>query len=188
MCVTTRASLLQYNVWVYQSTLLKWNIGLELNVKCTHLGRTLSSKLWNICFIHAVKGVMSNLENNVCLSLGVSSLTLWEPGYDIFVLALRPKTSSCQLPYHRPSSSADYARELFNGSNGSASLVDYTRKKIFGWGVRIFCEWRHKWSSFRVILTHVARPKAQLLGQSVSLKFSLEIRLESESFEPLITF
>ena len=39
-----------------------------------------------------------------------------------------------------------------------------------------------------VILAHVAWPRAQLLGQSVSLKFSLETRLESESFEPLIDF
>ena len=43
-------------------------------------------------------------------------------------------------------------------------------------------------SSFRVILAHVAWPRAQPLGQSVSLKFSLETRLESESFEPLIDF
>ena len=41
------------------------------------------------------------------------------------------KNSSFQLPYQRPSSSANCARELFNGSNGSASLVDCTRKKIF---------------------------------------------------------
>jgi len=44
--------------------------------------------------------------------------TLWEPGYNIFVLWFRPKTSSCQLPYQRPSSCADCARELFKGSNG----------------------------------------------------------------------
>jgi len=43
-------------------------------------------------------------------------------------------------------------------------------------------------SSFRVILAHVAWRRAQPLGQSVSLKFSLETRLESESFEPLIDF
>ena len=41
------------------------------------------------------------------------------------------KNSSFRLPYQRPSSSADYARELFNGSNGLASLVDCTRKKFF---------------------------------------------------------
>ena len=37
-------------------------------------------------------------------------------------------------------------------------------------------------------MAHVTWPRAQLLGQSVSLKFSLETRLESESFEPLIDF
>ena len=89
---------------------------------------------------------------------------------------------------HCPSSSADCARELFKGSNGSANLVDCIRKKIFGWGVLIFCDWLHKWSSFGVILAHVVWPRAQPLGQSVLLKFSLETRLESESFEPLIDF
>jgi len=39
-----------------------------------------------------------------------------------------------------------------------------------------------------VILAHVTWPRAQPLGQSISLKFSLETRLESESFEPLIDF
>jgi len=37
-------------------------------------------------------------------------------------------------------------------------------------------------------MAHVAWPKAQQLGQSVSLKFSLETRLESDSFKPLIDF
>jgi len=98
------------------------------------------------------------------------------------------ENSSFRLPYQRPSSSADCARELLNGSNGSASLIDCTWKKNFAWEMRVFCEWRHKWNSFRVILAHVAWPRAQPLGQSVSLKFSLETRLESESFEPLIDF
>jgi len=96
------------------------------------------------------------------------------------------KNSSFWLPYQRPSSSVDCARELFKGSNGSASLLDCTRKKFFGWKVQIFCDWHHKWSSFRVILAHVAWPRAQPLSQSVSLKFSLETRLES--FEPVIDF
>jgi len=47
------------------------------------------------------------------------------------------KNSSFRLPYQRPSSSADCARELFNGL---ASLVDYTRKKFFWLGVWVFCE------------------------------------------------
>ena len=115
-------------------------------------------------------------------------LTLWERAYDIFVPRFRPKNSSFWLPYQRHSSTADCAKELFSGSNGLASLLDCTRKKFFGWGLRIFCEWCHKWSSFGVILAHVAWPRAQPLGQSISLKFSLETRLESRSFEPLIDF
>jgi len=59
------------------------------------------------------------------------TLTHIEPAYVIFVLRFRPKNSNFQLPYQRPSSSADCARELFNGSNGSGSLVDCTRKKNF---------------------------------------------------------
>jgi len=42
------------------------------------------------------------------------------------------------LPYQHPSSSANCARELFKGSNGSASLVDCTQKKFFGWGCGFF--------------------------------------------------
>jgi len=46
-----------------------------------------------------------------------------------------------------------------------------------------------KLSSFRVILAHVAWPRAQLLGQSVSLKLSLETSLESfESLNDFLTF
>ena len=62
------------------------------------------------------------------LSLPQQVLTLWEPGYDIFVLWNQLKTSSCQLPYQHPSSSADCARELFKGSNKLASLLVCTRK------------------------------------------------------------
>ena len=56
------------------------------------------------------------------------------------VLAIFAKNnSSFWLPYQRPSSSADCAGELFNGSNGSASLVDCTRKKkILPGGCRFF--------------------------------------------------
>jgi len=55
---------------------------------------------------------------------------LWEPGYDVFVLWHQPKTSSCQLSYQCHSSSANCARELFKGSNRSASLLVCTRKRI----------------------------------------------------------
>ena len=54
--------------------------------------------------------------------------------------------------------------------NTMRARVQYIRTSVSAW----------------VILAHVAWPRAQPLGQSVSLKFSLETRLESESFEPLI--
>jgi len=38
------------------------------------------------------------------------------------------------------------------------------------------------------IVAYATWPKGQLLDQSISLKFSLETRRESESFEPLIDF
>jgi len=60
--------------------------------------------------------------------LWVKFLTLWRlGGFGDF----RKTNSSFRLLYQRPSSSANCARELFNGSNGSASLVDCTRKKNF---------------------------------------------------------
>ena len=98
------------------------------------------------------------------------------------------KNSSFRLSYQSPSSSADCTRELFKGSNGLASLVDCTRIKFFCWGCGFFLTdvtSEVVLGSFWLIF---AWPGAQPLGQSVSLKFSLETRLESESFEPLIDF
>ena len=62
-------------------------------------------------------------------------LTLLEPpGFGDFC----KKNSSFWLPYQRPSSSNHCARELFSVSNGSASLVDCNRKKIFCLGGAVF--------------------------------------------------
>ena len=81
-----------------------------------------------------------------------------------------------------------WAIEQLSSAIGGGARAFFLPQKKFCLGVRFFCEWRHKWSSFRVIFAHVAWPRAQPLGQSVSLKFSLETRLESEYFEPLIDF
>jgi len=51
--------------------------------------------------------------------------------YSYFNFGLKKR--SFRLPYQRPSSSADCARELFKGSNGSASLVDCAPKNVLGW-------------------------------------------------------
>jgi len=79
---------------------------------------------------------------NLCSQQTIGVLTRWEPAYGTFVLRFRPKTSSRQLPYQCPSSSADCTRELVKGSNRSESLLGCTRKKFSGWGLRFFCEWR----------------------------------------------
>ena len=67
---------------------------------------------------------------------GSVSLTLLEPpGFGDFC---KKKNSSFQLPYQRPGSSAHCSRELFSSSNGSASLVNCIRKKIFCLGGAVF--------------------------------------------------
>jgi len=43
-------------------------------------------------------------------------------------------------------------------------------------------------SSLWATLVHVAWPKVKALGESILLKFSLETKLQSKSFEPLIDF
>jgi len=72
---------------------------------------------------------------------------------------------------------------VVEASKDAASLLVSTQKKIFGWGVRVACEWRHKWRTFRPpwpILPGIGR---QPLGGSISLKFLLETKLQSESFD-----
>jgi len=58
-------------------------------------------------------------------------------------------------------------------------------KKIFLLGVRVFCEWCHKWRTFRPPWPTLPGPRGQQLGGSISLKFLLETRLQSESLDTL---
>jgi len=67
-------------------------------------------------------------------------LTLLWLVYEYIVPGFQPKTSSFWLPYQRHSSSVDCAKELFMGSNGSASLLVCTRKKNFGLGLHFLYE------------------------------------------------
>jgi len=50
---------------------------------------------------------------------------------------------------------------------------------------RLFCEWRHKWWTFRPPWPTLPGPGCRLLGGSISLKFLLGTRLQSESFDTL---
>jgi len=65
------------------------------------------------------------------------------------------------------------------------SLLVYTQKNFLRWGLRFFCGWRHKWRTFGPPLPTLPGPGRQLLGGSILLKFLLEIRLQSESFDTL---
>jgi len=67
-------------------------------------------------------------------------------------------------------------------------VFESAMKEKFGFGFRVFCEWPHKWCRFLVILPHITLPRVQLLNGRISLKFLLETKLESMSFEPLIDF
>ena len=115
----------------------------------------------------------------ICIKF--SGLTLWEPGYDIFVLWNQPKTSSCQFPYQCYSSFTNCSRELFKGSNGSGSLLVCTWKKNFWLGFFVsYIISEVVFGLFWLMLRF--GPRAQPLSLSISLKFSSETRLESRFF------
>jgi len=73
--------------------------------------------------------------------------------------------------------------DLVKASKDATSLLVCTREKFFGWEVRISCEWCRKWRSFRPLWPTLPGP--QLLDGRILLKFLLEIRLQSESFDTL---
>jgi len=58
-------------------------------------------------------------------------------------------------------------------------------KKNFWLGVWIFCEWCHKWRTLRPPWPILPGPGSKPLDGSISLKFLLETRLQSESFDTL---
>jgi len=59
------------------------------------------------------------------------------------------------------------------------------KKHFFAWGVRVFCEWCHKWRTFWPPWPTLPDPGRQPLGGSISLKFLMETKLQSESFDTL---
>jgi len=52
-------------------------------------------------------------------------------------------------------------------------------------GCGFLCEWRHKWRTFRPPWPTLPCPGRKPLGGSISMKFLLETRLQSESFDTL---
>ena len=70
---------------------------------------------------------------------------------------------------------------LVKVSKDAASLLACTPRKCFRGAV--FCEWRHKWRTSQPPWPTLPRPGHQPLGGI--LKFSLETRLQFESFDTL---
>ena len=114
-------------------------------------------------------------------------LTLIEPVYDIFVLRFQPKKQQFSVALLTPQLLRRLRQKAVQRLKriGQSSRLHSKKNSLVG-GCGLFVT--GVISSFRVILAHVAWPRAQPLGQSISLKFSLETRLQSKSFEPLIDF
>jgi len=99
------------------------------------------------------------------------------------IQAVHTKTAGLHKVLPRNFSGLVSATDLGKGSKDLASLVVCTWKKFFAWGVWIFCEWHHKWRTFRPPWPTLPGPGPKPLDDSISLKFLLETRLQSESFD-----
>jgi len=98
---------------------------------------------------------------------------------------VRKKTAGSHVAVCGNISTPVRVKDLVEVSKDAVSLIVCTWKKFFGWGVRVFCEWRHKWRTFRPPWPTSPGPGHQSLDGSILLKFLLETRLQSESFDTL---
>jgi len=78
-----------------------------------------------------------------------------------------------------------WVTDLVKASKDVASLLVCTGKKIFCLGYAFFCQWRHKWRTFRPPWPTLPGHGHQPLGGSISLTFLLETKLQSESCDTL---
>jgi len=64
---------------------------------------------------------------------------------------------------HERNAGAENGREPFKGSKDAASLLVCTRKNIFWLGDADFCEWHHRWKTFRPLWPTSPGPGSKLL-------------------------
>ena len=95
------------------------------------------------------------------------------------------KNAKTHVALHGNFSGPVYSTDQVKVSKDTASLLVWTWKKIFCLRMRAFCEWRHKWRTFRLPWPILPGPRHQLLSGSISLKLLLETRLQSESLDTL---
>jgi len=108
---------------------------------------------------------------------GGQCVNTFAPG---LIQAVRAKTAGLHVALCENSSGPVSATDLVKSIKNWTHLVVSTWKKFFAWGVRVFCEWRHKWRTFRPPWPTSPGPGLKLLDGSISLKFLLETRLQSE--------
>ena len=102
------------------------------------------------------------------------------------IQVVREKTAGLHVALHRNISGLVSVTDLVEVSKDLASLAVCTRKKkFFGWGMQFFCEWRHKWRTFRPPWPTSPGAGPKPLDGSISLKFSLETKLQSKSFDTM---
>jgi len=101
------------------------------------------------------------------------------------IQAVRKKTADSHMALRGNISAPVQVTNLVKASKDAASFVVCTRKKFFAWGVRVCCVWCHKCRTFRPPRSTLPDPGRQPLGGSISMKFLLDSRLQSESFDTL---
>jgi len=109
-----------------------YSIALEESIDINDSAQVLFFIRHKLCIFSAMRSCWDwvPLQRTHNESTFLICLTLWEPAYEYIVPGFQPKTSSFQMLYQRHSFSTNYARELFKGSNKSASLLVCTRKNF----------------------------------------------------------
>ena len=100
----------------------------------------------------------------------------------IFIQKLRVRVMCESVLY---SNKYGICRDKFRSGRNLVLLLLGAWCSIHISGMRVVCEWRHKCRTFRPPWSTLPGPGRQPLGGSISLKFLLETRLQSESFDTL---
>ena len=88
--------------------------------------------------------------------------TLWRlAGFGDF----REKNTEMHVALHRNFTAPVRVMDLVKMSKDTASVLVCTQKKIFWLGGAVFCEWRHKWRTFRPPWLTLSGPGRQPLDQ-----------------------
>ena len=100
------------------------------------------------------------------------------------IKVIRKKTAGSHTALHENIAAPVRVTVLVEVSKDAERLVVCTQK-FFWLGLRVFCEWHHKWRTFSPPWPTSPGPGRQPLDGSILLKLLLETRLLSKSFDTL---